>query len=124
MGSILWGAPYGGINTFPRSLVELNYANFNVISHCEIHRGHQENQRYSFSSQNFSRKRLCKQFHAELGGQGNPDRPVQPLSCCTDTGQPKNSDQITDRLSCAKIWANSRESTDRIQTPDSLFTKN
>ena len=61
---------------------------------CEIHRGHQENQRYSFSSQNFSRKRLCKQFHAELGGQGNPDRPVQPLSCCTDTGQPKNSDKL------------------------------
>ena len=88
------GCPIWGDYTFPRSLVELNYANFNVISHCEIHRGHQENQRYSFSSQNFSRKRLCKQFHAELGGQGNPDRSVQPLSCCTDTGQPKNSDKL------------------------------
>ena len=52
MRSILWGAPYGGINTFPKSLVDLNYANFNAISHCEIHRGHQENQRYSFGSQN------------------------------------------------------------------------
>ena len=52
MRSILWGAPYGGINTFPKSLVDLNYANFNAVSHCEIHRDHQENQRYSLSSQN------------------------------------------------------------------------
>ena len=99
MGSILWGL-HMGINTFPKSLEELNYANFNVISHCETHRGHQENQRDSFSSRNFSRKRLCKQFHAELGGQGNPDSPCP-------VGQTSDSQKIQ------------TENTNRIQIPDS-----
>ena len=71
--------------------------NFHVISHCEIHRVHQENQRYS--------------FHAELGGQGdrNPGSSVQPLSFKTDTGKPEKSDRIRTEI------------TDQVQTPDSLL---
>ena len=91
MRSILWGAPYGGINTFPKSLVDLNYANFNAISHCEIHRGHQENQRYSFSSQN---------LQSSAGKIRNPGSSVQPLSCRKDIGQiPETEGQALVRVS-------------------------
>ena len=102
-----------GIKHVSKVFGGVNYANFHVISHCEIHRSHQENQRYSFSSQKFSlmwtvpcRARwtrgslsgqLCPalvfQDRHRIAGKfwQNTDRDYGPNP---NTGQSKNSDRV------------------------------
>ena len=91
-----------GINTFPKPLEELNYANFNVISHCEIHRGHQANQRYSFSSQNFSRRDNVDSFMQSSAGKEIEIRTA--LSSPFHDGLTPDSRKIQREITSVDFW--------------------